>query len=87
MANSPQAAKRARQAEDSRQRNMSQRSRFRTSIKNVRKAIEAGNKDQATAAMAECEPLLDRYASRGLIHKNMAARSKSRLRAGIKSLG
>lgn len=87
MANSPQAAKRARQAEDRRQRNMSQRSAFRTSIKAVLKAIKDGNKDAAGQAMQTCESLLDRYAGRGLLHKNKAARHKSRLRAKIKALG
>ncbi len=86
VANSPQAAKRAKQAEVRRQRNMSQRSRFRTSIKAVLSAIKDGNKDAATQAMQTCESLLDRYAGRGLLHKNKAARHKSRLRAKIKAL-
>ena len=86
MANSPQAAKRARQAEVRRQRNMSQRSAFRTSIKAVLKAVQEGNKDAAGQAMQKCESLLDRYAGRGLLHKNKAARHKSRLRAKIKAL-
>ncbi|MEN8718642.1 MAG: 30S ribosomal protein S20 [Oceanococcaceae bacterium] len=87
MANSPQAKKRARQAEDNRQQNASQRSRFRTLIKNVRHAIGAGDKDAADKAFQACEPVLDRYASRGLIHKNFVARQKSRLRSAIKALG
>ncbi len=87
MANSPQAAKRAKQAEARRQRNMSQRSRFRTSIKAVLKAVQDGNKDAASKAFQTCESLLDRYAGRGLLHKNKAARHKSRLRAKIKALG
>lgn len=86
MANSPQAAKRARQAEVRRQRNMSQRSRYRTSVKAVLTAVKEGNKDAASQAMQACESLLDRYASRGLLHKNKAARHKSRLRAKIKAL-
>lgn len=86
MANSPQAAKRARQAEVRRQRNMSQRSRYRTAVKAVLKAIQEGNKEIATQAMQACESLLDRYAGRGLLHKNKAARHKSRLRAKIKAL-
>ena len=86
MANSPQAAKRARQSEVRRQRNMSQRSDFRTSIKAVLKAVQEGNKEAAAQAMQSCESLLDRYAGRGLLHKNKAARHKSRLRAKIKAL-
>lgn len=87
VANSAQAKKRARQAEDNRQRNASQRSRFRTLLKKVRAAIGAGDKTAAEQAFAVCEPVLDRYATRGLIHKNFAARQKSRLRASIKALG
>lgn len=65
---------------------MSQRSRYRTSIKAVLKAIKDGNKDVAAQTMQTCESLLDRYAGRGLLHKNKAARHKSRLRAKIKAL-
>ncbi len=86
MANSPQAAKRAKQSEVRRQRNMSQRSRFRSSVKAVLLAIKDGNKDAAAQAMKTCESLLDRYAGRGLLHKNKAARHKSRLNAKIKAL-
>ncbi len=86
MANSAQAAKRARQANDRRSSNMAQRSKYRTYIKKVRAAITAGDKDAASAAMGECEPLLDRYAKRGILHKNTAARYKSRLRAAISAL-
>nr|MBV6630759.1 30S ribosomal protein S20 [Oceanococcus sp. HetDA_MAG_MS8] len=87
MANSPQAKKRARQAEDRRQRNSAQRSRYRTLIKTVRAALNSGDKAAAQDAFAKCEPVLDRYASRGLVHKNFASRTKSRLRAAIKALG
>ena len=86
MANSPQAAKRARQAEVRRQHNMSQRSRYRTLIKAVLKAVEAGDKDAAKTAMNACESVLDRYAARGLLHQNKAARHKSRLVARIKAM-
>lgn len=86
MANSRQAAKRARQAEVSRQLNMSQRSRYRTLIKAVLKAVQKGDKKAATDAWRQCEPVLDRYAGRGLLHKNKAARHKSRINARIKAL-
>ena len=86
MANSAQAKKRARQAEDSRQRNASQRSAMRTSVKSLQKAIDAGDKEQATAAYQAAVPALDRLARKGLIHKNAAARSKSRLNKAVRAL-
>lgn len=87
MANIKSAKKRARQSEQSRMRNVSARSMMRTSLKKVVKAIEANDKATATQAFQAAAPLLDRYASRGLIHKNKAARHKSRLNAKIQSLG
>ena len=86
MANSAQAKKRARQAEDSRQRNASQRSAMRTSVKTLQKAIDAGDKEQASAAYKAAVPVLDRMARKGLVHKNAAARSKSRLNRAIRAL-
>lgn len=86
MANSAQAKKRARQAEVHRQRNASQRSAMRTSIKALRKAIDAGDKEQAVAAFQSAVPVLDRMARKGLIHKNAAARSKSRLNDAVRAL-
>ena len=86
MANSAQARKRARQAEDARQRNASQRSMMRTYVKKVVNAIAAGNKDAAADAYKAAVPVLDRMADKGLVHKNKAARHKSRLNAQIKAL-
>lgn len=86
MANSAQARKRARQAEVHRQRNASQRSAMRTRIKAIRKAILAGDKEQATAAFQAAVPVLDRMARKGLIHKNTAARGKSRLNNAVRAL-
>lgn len=86
MANSAQARKRARQAEKRRQHNASRRSMMRTYLKRVVYAIEAGDKDKAIAAYKEAVPLIDRAANRGLIHKNKAARHKSRLNAQIVAL-
>jgi small subunit ribosomal protein S20 len=86
LANSAQARKRARQAEDARQRNASQRSMMRTYVKKVVAAIAAGNKEGAAEAYKAAVPLLDRMADKGLIHKNKAARHKSRLNAQIKTL-
>lgn len=83
MANIASAKKRARQSENNRARNAAQRSMVRTTIKKVVKAVEAKDKAAATAAYAEMVPVIDRYADRGLIHKNKAARHKSRLSAHI----
>ena len=86
MANSAQARKRARQAENRRQHNAGRRSLMRTEVKKVIKAIDAGDKAAAEAALKSAAPVLDRMAGQGLIHKNKAARHKSRLNAQIKAL-
>ena len=86
MANSKQALKRARQAENNRQQNASQRSAMRTTVKKVLKSAGAGDQEAATAAFARCVPALDAAAGKGLIHKNKAARLKSRLNARLKKL-
>ena len=86
MANSAQAIKRARQAEKRRQRNASQRSGMRTSIKKVIAAINAGDREAASQAYAAAVPIIDSAAGKGLIHANKAARHKSRLNQHIRSL-
>lgn len=86
MANSAQARKRARQAEKRRQHNMALRSRMRTFVKKVQAAIEGGDKTAATEAFKEAQPFVDGLVNKGLIHKNKAARSKSRLNAAIKGM-
>ncbi|HET7360183.1 MAG TPA: 30S ribosomal protein S20 [Rhodanobacteraceae bacterium] len=86
MANIKSAKKRARQSEQSRLRNVSARSMVRTALKKVVKAIETSDKAAAVAAYATAVPLMDRYAARGLIHQNKAARHKSRLNAKIHAL-
>ncbi|RKZ36144.1 MAG: 30S ribosomal protein S20 [Gammaproteobacteria bacterium] len=83
MANSAQAKKRTRQAEKHRQHNASQRSTLRTYIKKVVKAITTNNRTEAQTAYQVVVPIIDRMANRGLIHKNKAARHKSRLNARI----
>ena len=87
MANIRSAKKRARQAVVARARNSAQRSMFRTLVRAVIKAIDGKDKAKAEAAFKEMVPVLDRYAARGLIHKNKAARHKSRLTTRIKALG
>ena len=87
MANSPQARKRARQGEKRRRHNASLRSLVRTVIKKVNAAIDAGDAAQAKSAYDEAVPVIDRMADKGIIHKNKAARHKSRLNEQIKALG
>ncbi|MFT5839833.1 30S ribosomal protein S20 [Paraglaciecola psychrophila] len=86
MANIKSAKKRAIQSEKRRQHNASRRSMTRTSLKKVLSAIASGDKEAAQAAYTAATPLLDRMATKGLIHKNKAARHKSRLAAQIKAL-
>ena len=86
MANSPQAKKRARQAEKRRTHNASLRSLVRTNIKKVIAAIDSGDAEQARTAYASAVPVIDRMADKGIIHKNNAARHKSRLNAQVKAL-
>ncbi len=86
MANSPQARKRARQGEKRRAHNASLRSLVRTNIKKVVAAVQTGDAEQAKAAYASAVPVIDRMADKGIIHKNKAARHKSRLNAQVKAL-
>lgn len=86
MANSPQAKKRAIQSEKARQHNASLRSMTRTYIKKVLAAVDAGDSAAAQTAFAEAAPVIDRLASKGIIHKNKAARHKSRLSKKVKAL-
>jgi len=86
MANTASAKKRARQAEKRRARNAGQRSQLRTFIKKVIVAINAGDKEQATAAFRAAVPIIDSAVNKGLIHRNKAARSKNRLNARLKAL-
>ena len=86
MANSAQARKRAKQAEKRRSHNASFRSMVRTYIKKVVAAIDTKDYDKATSAYQEAVPVIDRMADKGIIHKNKAARHKSRLNAQIKAL-
>lgn len=86
MANIASARKRARQNEVRRQHNAAQRSRLRTSIKNVLKAIRAGDANTAQASYKEAVPVIDKAVTKHLIHDNKAARHKSRLNARIKEM-
>lgn len=86
MANSKQAKKRAVQAEKHRKHNTSMRSYMRTTVKKVWRALEAKDLEAAKTCYVEMTKVLDRYADKGIIHKNKAARHKSRLNAQIKAL-
>ena len=86
MANSPQAKKRARQAEKRRNHNASLRSLVRTVIKKVNAAVDSGDAEAAKAAYDSAVPVIDRMADKGIIHKNKAARHKSRLNAQVKAI-
>jgi small subunit ribosomal protein S20 len=86
MANTAQAKKRARQAEKSRIRNAGQRSNLRTFVKKVIAAVNAGDKEKAQTAYNTAVPIIDSAVNKGLIHKNKAARSKSRLNSKVKSI-
>ena len=86
MANSAQAAKRARQAVDRRSRNMSMRSKLRTAISRAVRALDSGDAEQATAAYQEAKPVIDSMAGKGIISQNKAARHKHRLNKRLKAL-
>lgn len=87
MANTAQARKRARQALVARARNTSQHSQLRTAIKAVRKAVAAGDKAAAQKVFQESMSVIDRIADKNIVHKNAAARHKSRLSAAVKAMG
>ena len=86
MANIKSAQKRARQSEVRREHNASLRSRMRTAVKKVRKTIAEGDKSAAQAALTSATSVLDLTVGKGIVHKNMAARNKSRLSAAIKAM-
>lgn len=86
MANTKQSKKRAKQAEKHRQHNASLRSMMRTQLKKVLKAVETGDKAQAEAAYKAAVPVIDRMADKGIIHKNKAARHKSRLNGHVREM-
>ncbi|MFQ3324307.1 MAG: small subunit ribosomal protein S20 [Pseudomonadales bacterium] len=86
MANTPQARKRVRQSEERRGHNAGFRSMVRTYIKKVIAAIESGDKAKAQEAYDQAVPVIDSMADKGILHKNKAARHKSRLNAKVKAL-
>jgi small subunit ribosomal protein S20 len=87
MANSPQAKKRARQAEHRTEVNTGRRSRIRTFLRKVEEAISGGDQASAAAALKAAQPEIMRGVTQGVLHKNTASRKVSRLSARVKSLG
>lgn len=86
MAHTVSARKRVRQAAKRRLHNASMRSAFRTSIKKVLHAIDAGDREAAAEAYRRAVPVIDRTAGKGLVHRNKAARHKARLAKRIEAL-
>ena len=87
MANTPQAKKRIVRNAKRTEINRARVSRIRTFVKQAESALEAGNKDEAKAALARVQPELSRGVARGVLHKNTAARKLSRLTRRLATLG
>jgi small subunit ribosomal protein S20 len=86
MANTAQARKRARQSVAQNQHNSSLRSMLRTAIKRIRAAIDTGDKVVANQLLIKTTSVIDSVADKKIIHKNKAARHKSRLAAAVKAI-
>jgi small subunit ribosomal protein S20 len=86
MANSASARKSARQAAARRLRNAGLRSAYRTAVKSVRKAVATGDAKAAAEAYRSATSVIDRIADKKIVHKNKAARHKSRLAASVKAI-
>ena len=86
MANTKQARKRGRQAVVRNAHNAALRSRLRTAIKSVRKAVAGGDKKAATEVLRSATRIIDSVADKKIAHKNAAARNKSRLAAAVKEM-
>jgi small subunit ribosomal protein S20 len=84
VANTKSAEKAAKQAEKHRARNVAARSRMRTAIRRVTDALVAGKPEDGAAALKAATPAIDSMVNKGLVHKNKAARHKSRLAAKVK---
>ncbi len=87
MANTKQALKRHRQSLKRRARNRAMKSRVKKAIKRVRMAIEAKDREMAVSALREATSLLDKAASKGVIHWKNATRRISRLATHVNKLG
>ena len=87
MANTPQAKKRIRRNDKRAEINGARVSRIRTFVKQVESALDAGDKDQAAAALKRVQPELARGVAKGVFHKNTASRKFSRLSRRVAALG
>ena len=87
MANTPQSKKRARQSERNQDINKARRSRIRTYLRKVEEAIASGNQDAAAAALKAAQPEMARGITKGVLHKNTAARRKARLVKKVNAAG
>jgi small subunit ribosomal protein S20 len=87
MANTPQSKKRARQIVRRTEINKARRSRIRTFLRKVEEAIASGDAERAKTALRTAQPELMRGVTKGVVHKNTAARKMSRLSARVKALG
>ena len=87
MANTAQSKKRARQGEHRAAVNKARRSRMRTFLRKVEEALASNNRDAAAEALRAAQPELMRGVTKGVLHKNTAARKMSRLAARVKALG
>lgn len=87
MANTPQSKKRARQNERRYAVNKARRSRIRTFLRKVEEAITSGDKAAAVDALRSAQPEIMRGVTKGIMHKNTAARKMSRLSSRVKALG
>jgi small subunit ribosomal protein S20 len=86
LANTKSAEKAARQAAVHRVRNDALTSRLRSAVRKATLAVKAGKKDAALAALNEATPVIDSMVTKGIIHRNKAARHKSRLTKQIRAL-
>ena len=86
MANIKSSRKSARQAVVRRAHNFTLRTAVRTAIKDVKKAIAGGDKAAAAAALEKSRGVIDRTVAKGILHRNAAARQKSRLAQAIKAM-
>ena len=86
MANIKSQKKRILTAEKARQRNKTVRSELKTAIKAVRTAVEAGQLEDAQVAANKASRLLDKAASKGIVHKNQAAQRKSGVQKLVNTL-
>jgi small subunit ribosomal protein S20 len=86
VANTPSAEKAARQAEKHRAQNVALRSRMRSAIRDVADAIASGKKEEAQKSYTAAVPVIDSLVNKQIVHRNKAARHKSRLAARIRGM-